>query len=242
MVTNETGGVFLGRARIAKQSKNGGARHVFAHLKGQPNDLVFVPWGGILQNPFPGFAKLYAGDMFYIEYDDKCENPKLYALKTYEVFSVSGTTLNLVRDGYHHVPFPSDKLMVAPDTIGGTGTTVTVISVAKTNVDGQDVWQLTTSASLTASKGDVLVESDGSAMLVKDINTFAPCDYDFVFEPVADPTADDDYEDAEYALTPVIGIIAYTHRMSVMPECVKKLNQSRLNGIFSFNALNAPKV
>ena len=239
MVTQQTGGVFLGRARVAKQSANGGARHVFAHIKGLKNDLVFVPWGGVLQNPFPGPAKLYAGDAFYIEYDDKAENPKLWCLKTYEVYSASGTELNLVRDGFHHIPFQNDKLMVAPAEIGGTGTSATVLGVAKDTIDGQQVWKLTLDTALTASKGDVLVESDGEKMLLPDVNTWAPCDYDFVYEPVASPTDDDDFENADYALTPVIGITAYTHRMSILPECVKKLNQSKLNGIFSFNALNA---
>lgn len=241
MVTQQTGGVFLGRARVAKQSANGGARHVFAHIKGLKNDLVFAPWGGTLANPFKGAAKLYAGDAMYIEYDDKCEHPKLWCLKTYEVYSQSGTELNLIRDGYHHLIFVGDKLMVAPDKIGGTGASATVTAVAKDTIDGQQVWKLTLDKALTASKGDILVESDGEKMLLPAINCFLPCDYDFVYEPViADPTSDDDnFEDATYQLTPVAGILAYIHRMSPMPKCVLDLNQCKWNGIFGYNALNA---
>lgn len=238
MVELSTGGVFFGRARVARKSANGGARHVFAHIKGLKNDLVWAPWGGTLQNPFPGAAKLYAGDAMYIEYDDKCENPKLYCLKTYEVVSASGTSLNLVRDGFHHIPFVSDKLGVAPEELGGAMTAANVIAVTKTEVDGKKVWQLTLDKAITASEGDILVEADADDnMLVKDVNAWLPCDYDFAFEPVADPADEDDFEDAEYALTPVAGILAYTHRMSPMPQCVLKLNQCKWNGIFGYNAL-----
>lgn len=247
MVEQKTGGVFLGRARVAKSSKTGGARHVFAQIKGLKNDLVFAPWGGTLANPFPGPAKLYAGDIFEIQYDDKAEHPKLFALKTYETDSANGTTLYIVRDGYHHIPFVGDKIGVAPDTVGGDMTTATVLAVAKDVIvtlagDGAEraVWTLTLDKALTTSKGDVLVEADiNDKMLIKNVNAFAPCDYDFVFEPSADPTDDDDFENAEYSLTPVAGITAYTHRMSVLPACVLALNKSKWNGIFSFNALNA---
>lgn len=232
------GGIFLGRARIARRSSNGGARHVFAQIKGLKNDQVFAPWGGVLQNPFKGAAKIYASDMFYIEYNDLCEDPKLYVLKTFEAFSSSGETLNLVRDGYHHVPFVGDKIMVAPEEIGGAGTSATVLEKSLDVIDGQKVWTLTLDKAITANKGDILVEADADDnMLIKDINGFAGCDYDFVYEEVADPEDIEDYDNADYALTPIAGILAYQHRMSVMPECIKKLNQCKWNGIFGFNAL-----
>lgn len=233
MAEQKIGGVFLGRAKVVKKSANGGARHVFAQIKGLHNELVFAPWGGVLANPFPGPAKIYAADLFNIVYDDKCENPKLYVLKTYEAVSATGTTLNLVRDGYHHAVFVGDKIGVAPAEIGGAMTAANVVAVTKTEVDGKKVWQLTMDTALTVSAGDVLVEADADdKMLIKDINSAAPCDYDFVYEPVADPDDDDDFENADYALTPVAGVLAYTHRMSVLPECVKKLNESKWNGIF----------
>lgn len=243
MIAQKTGGVFLGRARIAKKTTNGGARHISVDFQGLKNDLVYVLWGGVLANPFPGRAKLYEGDMFYQELDEKAENPKLYCLKTYEAAEDStGTTLKLVKDGYHHIPFIGDTLMVAPEEIGGAGTVANVIAkTVSATADGQAVWELTLDAALTVTKGDVLVEGnpDDNTMLIKDINCFAPQDYDFVFEPVADPEDEENFEDAEYQLTPVVGVLGFIHRMSPIPKCVLKLNQCRYNGVFAFNALHA---
>lgn len=186
MVEKTTGGIFLGRARIAQRSQNGGARHVFAQIKGYKNDLVWAPWGGVLANPFPGPAKLYASDPMFIEYDDKCENPKLYCLKTYEAAAASSAkTVTLVRDGYHHIPFVGDTIMVAPEELGGAGTIANVTSVTKkTDSAGAKVWELTVDTALTIAKGDILVEgvaleaadSSGNTgkMLVQNINGFLP--------------------------------------------------------------------
>lgn len=233
MAEQLTQGVFLGRTRVTRKSNIGGARHVFAQIKGLHNELVFAPWGGVIQNPFRGAAKIYAADLFNIVYDDKCENPKLYVLKTYKVVSVSGTTVNIEKTPYSHIPFVGDKIGVAPAEIGGDMTAQTVIGKKVATVDGKQVWALTMDAALDASADDVLVEADEDGkMLVKDINAAAPCDYDFVFEPVADPDDEDDFDNAEYELTPVVGVVAYTHRMSALPECVLKLNESKWNGIF----------
>lgn len=244
MVEQKMGGVFLGRARIAKKRVNGSARFMSVDFQGLKNDLVYVLWGGTLANPFPGAAKVFKGDMFYQELDDKAEHPKLYVLKTYEAAEATTTkTLKIVKDnGFRHIPFVGDTLMVAPADLGGSGTVANV--VAKTNTktaDGVDVWELTLDKALTVEKGDILVEGnpDDNTMLVKDINCFAPCDYDFVFEPVADPDDEDDFENAEYQLTPVVGVLGFIHRMSPIPPCVLKLNQCRYNGIFAFNALHA---
>lgn len=251
MLQKTTGGVFLGRARIAQKRSNGGARYVSVDFQGLKNDLVYVLWGGVLANPFPGVAKLYEGDMFYQELDDNAENPKLYCLKTYEAATAStAKTLTLVRDGFRHIPFVGDTLMVEPEAIGGKGAVANVTKVVSTtDTDGNKVWVLTLDANLTVAKGDILVEgvaftaadSDGNTgeMLVKDINCFAAQDYDMVFEPVADPDDEENYDDAEYQLTPVIGFLGFIHRMSPIPKCVLKLNQSRYKGVWSFNALNA---
>ena len=248
MITQKSGGVFLGRARIAKKYENGGARHVTADIAGLKNNLVWAPWGGLLQNPFPGRAKLYECDPLYIEYDDKCENPKLYCVKTYLAASASeGTTLTLVRDGYKHIPFIGDTLMVAPDEFYGTGTVADVIAITKkTNEKGQGVWELTLNRPLTVAEGDVLVEGlnyDGEdavpgmgRWIIKGVNGFCPCDMDFVYEPVADPEDEDDFDNADYMFTPVAGVCAYTHRMTPMPECIKKLNRCLWNGIFMYTA------
>lgn len=251
MLQKTTGGVFLGRARIAQKKRNGGARYVSVDFQGLKNDLVYVLWGGVLANPFPGVAKLYEGDMFYQELDKNGEHPKLYCLKVYEAAKAStAKTLTLKRDGFRHIPFVGDTLMVEPETIGGSGTVANVTAVTSTtDTDGNKVWVLTLDTALTVAVGDILVEgvadtsesatAGAGNMLVKDINCFAPQDYDFVFEPVADPEDEDNYEDAEYQLTPVVGFLGWIHRMSPIPKCVLKLNQSRYNGVWSFNALNA---
>lgn len=239
MITQETNGVFLGRVFGAKASRQGGARLVFAQIQGLKNDLVFMPFGSKLYNPFPGQAKIYAGDLLEFQLDDKAQNPKMYVLKTYEVHSAKGTQLNLVRDGYHHVPFVGDKLGIAPEQIGGAVEEMEVIAVMKDTIDGKKVWTLTLKKAPTTAPqpDDILIEAKDGKMLIKKINAVAPCDYDFCYAPVADPTADDDYDDAIYEFTPVIGGLMYTHRMSVMPKCVLALNESKLNGIFKINAL-----
>lgn len=251
MVTQKMNGVFLGRARVATKKRNGSVRNINVDFQGLKNDLVYVLWGGTLANPFPGAAKLYEGDMFYQELDDKAQHPKLYCLKVYEAAATSAAkTIKLVRDGFRHKIFPGDTIMVEPATIGGKGKIANVTAVAdKTETDGSKIWEVTVDTALTITKGDILVEgkalseTDGQGntgeMLVKDINCFAPQDYDFVFEPVADPADVEDFENAEYQLTPVVGVLGLIHKMSPIPKCVLKLNQSRFNGIFAFNALHA---
>lgn len=251
MVTQKMNGVFLGRARVATKKTNGSARNIDVDFQGLKNNLVYVLWGGVLANPFPGAAKLYEGDMFYQELDSKAQHPKLYALKVYEAAAAStAKTIKLLRDGFRHKIFVGDTIMVEPAAIGGKGKITNVTAVTpKTDTDGTQIWEITVDTALTIAKGDILVEgkafesadTDGNTgeMLVKDINCFAPQDYDFVFEPVADPGDVDDFENAEYQLTPVIGVLGFIHKMSPIPKCVLKLNQSRFNGVFAFNALNA---
>ena len=251
MATQKMNGVFLGRARVATKKTNGGVRNINVDFQGLKNDLVYALWGGVLANPFPGAAKLYEGDMFYQELDGKAQHPKLYALKVYEAASESSAkTVKLLRDGFRHKIFVGDTIMVEPATIGGKGKIANVTAVTeKVETDGTKIWEVTVDAALTIAKGDILVEgkalsqtdSGGNTgeMLVKDINCFAPQDYDFVFEPVADPADVEDFENAEYQLTPVIGVLGLIHKMSPIPKCVLKLNQSRFNGVFAFNALHA---
>lgn len=250
MVT-KSNGVFIGRARMTNKSSNGSARNISVDFQGLKNDLVYCLWGGVLANPFPGRAKLYEGDMFQQILNDKGENPTLYCLKVYEAAAAStGKTIKLVRDGFHHKVFVGDTIMVEPATIGGKGKITNVVAVtATTETDGTKIWELTVDTALTIAKGDILVEgvaleeadSDGNTgkMLISDINAFAPYDMDFVFEPVADPADADDYDNAEYQLTPVVGVLGYIHKMGPLPKCVLALNQSRYNGIFAFNALHA---
>lgn len=236
-------GWFAGRALVQSSGKLGGVRNVFVKLKGISNELVFPTFGGQVKNPFKGAGKMYAGDLAEFRTDDNGKNPVIYLLKTYEVASGAGTTLNIYRDGYRHRPFVGDILTVAPDEVGGTGTALTVVNVAPTKetIEGKEtkIWKLTLSTAATVTKGDVLVECDTDGMmLVKNINAVLPCDYDFMFAPNTGEEEESTEEEmsARYFLTPALGGLMYTHQMSPMPECVKKLNTAKVNGWFKIGS------
>ena len=129
--------------------------------------------------------------------------------------------------------------MVAPDTIGGTGTAVTVTAVKKGNDGTNDTWILTTDTALTATDGDVLVEADktgaSAKMLVKNINSVAGCDYDFLYSPVAPTDDDDEFGEARYNVALQLGGLMWKDRMSPIPECVEVFNQANVNGWFEVN-------
>lgn len=237
-------GVFLGRTLIQKRGTIGGARNVFAKIQGLKNELVYFPIGGKVMNPFKGQAKIFAGDLMEYRPTENGRKPVIYLLKTYKVKSSSGTTLKIYRDGYKHVPFVGDILMKAPDEVGGTGTIAQPIQAVKATNDGtDDVWELTMKAEITGlSEGNILVEAEeeqastGAKMLVKRINAVAPNDYDFYYDPAA-TDSDDDFDNARYFLTPVIGGIMMIDQMSPMPDCVLKVNQSLVDGFFKIQAL-----
>lgn len=240
----QNSGVFLGRTLIQAHGSIGGHRHVFVKWQGSGKDgLIFPTVGGILKNPFKGNAKIYAGDL--IEYNPGIVDDKgatLKVLKTYEVAkedsSGTGTTVYLVRDGYHHIPFVGDNIMVAPSSIDGTGTGVTVTAVEKTTEGGADVWKLTVSAAVgTLTKGQVLVEAAAAGAsqkaMVTNPNAYAPCDFDFIFDPAS---GDDDFEGARYMMTPCIAnedTKLYINKMSPLPDTIKSLNRSRVEGWFN---------
>jgi hypothetical protein len=234
-ITKNALGYFAGRTLVAQSSKIGGSRHVFVKLQGLHNDLVFPTLGGKVKNPFKGTAKAFAGDLVWYKTDEDGLSPDIYILKTYEVVSADGTTVNIARDGYRHIPFAGDILTIAPKEIGGTGEALTVVSVKKSAVDGADVWALTLSAApaTAPAAGDVLVEADENGkMLVEQINACLPCDYDFTYSPAAADGDEDDFESARYFLTPALGIRAYIKKMSVLPSCVLALNEAKVNGWF----------
>lgn len=227
-------GVNLGGVLVQQTGKIGGSRNVFVKLQGNKDTLVFPPIGGKLKNPFKGFAKSFAGDLMEYRCDANGVNPELYLLKTYEVAAAveaAATSLTIVADGYHHLPFVGDVLMKAPSTVTGTGTAVTVTAVEK----GDGIFTLTLSAAIGAlSKGDILVEAveagSGKKMLVSNPNCFAPCDYDYAYNP---QSGDDDYDGARYHITPALHGTAYIAKMSPVPACVLKLNKSVVNGWFT---------
>lgn len=243
-IYRETKGYFGGRSLVQQSGTIGGARHVFYKVSKIKDELVHPTGGGQLMNPFPGAAKLYAGDLFEYVCDSKVENPKIYALKTYKVVSVSDSTVNIERTPYSHRPFIGDVIGKAPERIGGTMTAKKVTAVTKTTANNKDVWALTMEDALTdLAADDVLVESgsDGK-MLIKRINAVAPWDYDFQWSEAADPTDTDEFEQARYFLTPVLGGEMYIHRMSVMPQCVLDLNLSNITGVFKVDAFHKPMM
>ncbi len=241
-ISQLSNGYFGGRSLVQQKGSKGGARNVFVKLDDIKDDLVFPTFGGQVMNPFPGAAKIYAGDLMEFRTEEDGLKGKVYILKTYEVVSASGATVNIVRDGFHHIPFVGDTLMIAPSEIGGTGEALIVIAKSATKANGKDVWALTLSKTPTGvpEAGNVLVESDNEGnMVVKNINAVAAWDYDFMWSESADPANPDPvFDAARYALTPALRGTMYMSKMSVLPECVKNLNICNINGWFRVDALN----
>lgn len=242
MVNDKSTGVFFGRTLVQQRGEIGGARSVFVKLQGNKNELVFPTFGGRVMNPFKGQAKIYAGDLIEYRTDENGVKPEIYLLKTYKVFSQSSTTIKLYRDGYKHIPFVGDIIMKAPDDITAkTGNSATVTAVRKGTDTNQDVWEVTVDTALTLTKDDILVEAKAAAtgtaeMLVQNINAVAPCDYDFVYSSVADPTDDDDeFDAARYFMTPALGGTMYKSKMSPIPACCEVFNLANVNGWFTID-------
>lgn len=229
---NEQIGTFRGTVLRQTKGKVGGARSVFAKFKGIKNELVYPYNGGKIVNAPKGVNfKFFAGDLMEYRTNDKYAKPEVYLLKTYLVESVSGTTVNIVKDGYKHIPFVGDKIGVAPEEIGGEMTAATITAVKVAKVGDVDVWACTMSATIAAGKGAVLVEADeDDTMLVKNINAFADCDGDMPYDATV---GDDEFEKAKYYYTPAVGgVYIYIHKMSPLPECVLKVNVSQFNGLY----------
>ena len=235
MINDYQIGAFRGRKLIQRRGEVGGAKSVFVKLQGIKNELVYPTFGGQIMNPFKGAAKMFAGDLCEYRTNDKGVKPEIYILKTYLVESVSGSVVNIVKDGYKHIPFVGDKIGVAPDEIGGAVTAVTINSIKVAKVGEVDVWACTCSATLDAEKGDVLVEADAEGkMMVKAINGVFDADADMLDAP---STGDDDFDGARYMYTPALGGIMYTHKMSPMPKCVLDLNTAKVNGWFQIQSV-----
>jgi hypothetical protein len=229
-------GVFRGRKTIQRSATIGGARSVFVKLQGNKNELVYPTFGGYIMNAPKGAPdKVFAGDLVEYRTDENGVNPEIYILKTFLVESASGTTVHIVKDGFKHIPQVGDKIGVAPEEIGGEMTAVTVTAVRPSKVGNVDVWAVTTNSALTASKGNVLVEADADdKMMVKHINAVCPTDLD-MFDAAA--TGDEDFDGARYSYTPALGGLMYTNKMSPLPECVKKINQAKVNGWFQIQSV-----
>lgn len=230
-------GAFRGRKLIQQRGEIGGTRSVFVKVKGIKNELVYPTFGGKVMNAPKGQGfKMFAGDLAWYKTDEKGVNPEVYLLKTYLVESVSGSVVNIVRDGFKHVPFVGDKVGVAPETVGGAMTGSTITKVVATKVGEVAVWACTVDKAITASKGDVLVEANeaGNKMLVEVINAVVDADADMLD---AGATAENKFEGARYHYTPALGGIMYIHKMSPMPACVLALNESKINGWFQIQSV-----
>ena len=235
MINDYQIGAFRGRKLIQRRGEVGGAKSVFVKLQGIKNELVYPTFGGQIKNPFKGAAKMFAGDLCEYRTNDKGVKPEIFILKTYLVESVSGAVVNIVKDGYKHIPFVGDKIGVAPDEIGGAVTAVTINSIKVAKVGEVDVWACTCSATLAAEKGDVLVEADAEGkMMVKAINGVFDADADMLDAP---STGNEDFDGARYLYTPALGGIMYTHKMSPMPKCVLDLNIAKINGWFQVQSV-----
>lgn len=232
-------GVNQGLTIIQGSGTIGGSRSVFVKLQGAKNGFVYPTFGGKLANPFNGPAKIFAGDLF--EYNPAIGiegGATIKVLKTYEVeTSVSeGTEVDIVRNGFRHIPFVGDILMVAPDEITGTGTATTVTAVsATTDDDGVKVWRLTIDTAITADAGAILVEADADGNpIVTNPNSYATADIDVRYLATTDESTD--YEGARYFYAPALAnedTVLYLNRMSPLPASVKALNKSKVEGWFN---------
>ena len=232
-------GYLPGRALVQARGSIGGHRYVFVKLQMSGKDaLVFPTTGCVIKNPFKGNARAFAGTLF--EYNPDGTG---YILKSYAVAKATAeatdTDISLKRDGYSLIPFVGDILMVAPTTLTGKGTAVTVTAVkAETDATAGDVWKVTLSATLGAlTTSSVLVEAKEAGAskeaMVTNPNSYLPCDFDFVFDPAA---SDNDFDGARYLITPALAlgdVFLYTDRMQPLSAALKGLNKSKVNGWFN---------
>lgn len=236
-------GYLPGRALVQARGSIGGHRYVFVKLQMSGKDaLVFPTSGGIVKNPFKGNARAFAGTLAEYIPSNGSNGSEIRILKSYAVAKtseLSDTVIYLKRDGYSLIPFVGDVLMVAPTTLEGKGTAVTVTAVEKTT-DGTagDVWKVTLSAALGAlTTSSVLVEAkeagSGKEAMVTNPNSYLPCDFDFVFDPAA---SEDDFDGARYLITPALAlgdVFLYEDRMQPLSAALKALNKSKVKGWFN---------
>lgn len=236
-------GYLPGRALVQARGSIGGHRYVFVKLQMSGKDaLVFPTSGGIVKNPFKGNARAFAGTLAEYIPSNGSNGSEIRILKSYAVAKTSessDTVIYLKRDGYSLIPFVGDVLMVAPTTLVGKETAVTVTAVEKTT-DGTagDVWKVTLSATLgELTTSSVLVEAkeagSGKEAMVTNPNSYLPCDFDFVFDPAA---SEDDFDGARYLITPALAlgdVFLYEDRMQPLSAALKALNKSKVKGWFN---------
>lgn len=238
------GAVFMGRTLVQAHGNIGGYRNVFVKIVNSNKGALSYPTsGGIVKNPFPGRAKIYAGD--FCEYTpnlDDAHGAEVKILKFYEAAkeaTSSDVTIKIVRDGYRHIPFVGDNIMVGQKDFTTKAKGVSVTRVEKSTDTGVDVWILTLSEALgvAVKKGDILVEAAGTGAsvlpMVTNPNSYADKDMDFLYDP---STSDEDYDGARYMFTPALAqqdTIIDLLAVGKLPPAVLALNKSRVKTWFN---------
>lgn len=238
------GAVFTGRTLIQAHGSIGGFKNVFVKLvKGNKDALCYPTTGGVLKNIFKGRAKIYAGDLCeYTPNQDENTGAEVKILKFYELAkeaTATDTTYKFVRDGYHHIPFVGDNIMVGQKDFATKALGVTITKVEKSTEGTADIWLVTVSKTLGTEqhKGDVFVEaaSAGASVLpmVTNPNAYADKDMDFLYDANMEGL-----DDLQYMFTPalaqedtVIDLVA----IGALPPAVLALNKSRVKSWFWFN-------
>lgn len=238
------GGVFTGRTLIQAHGSIGGHKNVFVKLvNSNKGALSYYPTGGVLKNPFKGRAKIYAGDLIeYTPNQDAQHGAEVKILKFYELAkdaTNTDTTIKLVRDGYHHIPFVGDTIMVGQKDFATKALGVTITAVEKDTEGSADVWNVTLSATLAVAlkQGNVLVEAEkaGASVLpmVTNPNAYADKDMDFLYD-----SSMEHLDDLQYMLTPARAqedTVIDLKAIGVLPPAVLALNKSRVPSWFWFN-------
>ena len=221
------GAVFHGGVMMQAKGEIGGTKHVFVMTtRAVRNGFDYPPIGGRIVNPFPGRAKVFAGDV--------CE----YTDAVADTAGADDTVIYIVRDGYKHIPFTGDNIMVGAAKFTTKGKGVTVSAVEATVKDGKNVWALTLSETLgTLKAGAVLVEAaaTGASVLpvVTNPNAYFASDEDFAFTSRQELN---DFNGAMYTITPAMAssdVYLYKHKMSPIPPALDAMNTSRYAGWFA---------
>lgn len=242
------GGHFGGRTLIQAHGKIGGHRSVFVTLTdGNKSQFVYMPIGGVVVNPFRGRAKAYAGDLCEFDPDVYGKNggQTIKILKYFElakdVAASTDQTIKLVRDGYHHIPFVGDDIMVAPATLTAKGTGITIVGVTASTDGGSDVWEVTLGAQVgaTPKKGDIFVEAAkvgaNTTAMVTNPNAYFDRDNDFFYEPNMSTKAEEG-EGARYFYTPARAnedTVLNLAKCNKLPPAILALNKSKIPGWFN---------
>lgn len=243
------GGHFGGRTLIQAHGKIGGHRSVFINLaSGNKDAFVYPPFGGVITNPFKGRAKTYAGDLCEYDPDTYGENggQTVKILKYYELAKATTTTdtdILVVNDGYHHIPFAGDNIMVAQSDFTKKSLGVTITAVEKATEGGKDVWRLTLSATLAVALkvGNILVEAENVgatvAPMVTNPNAYFDRDNDFFYDPNLSANVEDG-EGAQYFYTPALikdsRVILNLAKCNKLPPAVLAMNTRTEKGWFGF--------